>query len=106
MTNDATRCPLSWPLGWRMPPNTLEVDRTTPWGNPYQAGVDGDGNRAYLVDCFRAYISRPEQAVHRERAVQHLRGKSLAWCAFPEPGQPDICHAAVLLEIANEVVEQ
>jgi hypothetical protein len=30
------------------------------------------------------------------------RGKNLAcWCALPEHGGPDICHAALLLELAN-----
>ena len=34
-----------------------------------------------------------------------LRGKNLAcWCALSAPGQPDLCHAAVLLEIANRPV--
>jgi hypothetical protein len=33
---------------------------------------------------------------------EHLGGKNLAcWCALPEPGDPDLCHAAVLLELAN-----
>ncbi len=33
---------------------------------------------------------------------RELRGKHLAcWCKLPEPGQPDHCHAAVLLTIAN-----
>ena len=31
-----------------------------------------------------------------------LAGKNLAcWCPLPAPGEPDICHAAVLLELAN-----
>lgn len=35
-----------------------------------------------------------------------LKGKSLAyWCALPEPGEPDICHAAVLLRFASDVNE-
>ncbi len=91
------RVQLSRKRGWRMPPNCVKVDRSTPWGNPYQAGVDGDGNRAYLVECFRAFINRPEQAVLRERAIAHLKSKSLAcWCPLDGP-----CHANVLLELAN-----
>lgn len=96
------RVQLSRKRGWRMPENTVKLDRSTPWGNPYQAGIDGDGNLAYVVDCFRTYIERPEQATLREKAALVLRGKNLAcWCPLPEPSQPDICHAAVLLEIAN-----
>jgi hypothetical protein len=35
---------------------------------------------------------------------RELAGRDLAcWCPLPErPGQPDHCHAAVLLAIANE----
>jgi hypothetical protein len=33
---------------------------------------------------------------------RELAGKSLAcWCPLPAEGEPDICHAAVLLDIAN-----
>jgi uncharacterized protein DUF4326 len=35
-------------------------------------------------------------------ALPGLRGKNLAcWCALPEAGQRDNCHAALLLELAN-----
>lgn len=27
--------------GWRMPPNTVKVDRTTKWGNPFVVGKPG-----------------------------------------------------------------
>lgn len=91
------RIQLSRRKGWRMPAGAVKVDRSTPWGNPYQAGVDGDGNRQYLVDCFRAYLDRPEQAPLRKAGIEHLRGKSLAcWCSIDGP-----CHADVWLEIAN-----
>jgi hypothetical protein len=31
-----------------------------------------------------------------------LAGRDLmCWCPLPEPGQPDHCHAAVLLKLAN-----
>jgi hypothetical protein len=34
-------------------------------------------------------------------ARRDLAGKSLAcWCPLPAPGKPDLCHAAVLLEVA------
>lgn len=56
------------------------------------------------VACFRELMRLPGDRpdVVRERLTT-LRGKNLAcWCALPEPGKPDICHAAVLLEIANK----
>lgn len=35
-------------------------------------------------------------------ACAELRGLDLAcWCPEPEPGQPDECHAAILLKTAN-----
>jgi len=80
-----------------MPENTVKVDRSTPWGNPYQAGQDGDGSRAYLVQLFRDYLARPEQAALVTDIRTNLRGKNLAcWCPMDGP-----CHADVLLEIAN-----
>ena len=35
-------------------------------------------------------------------ALPTLRGKNLAcWCPLAKPGQPDNCHAALLLQLAN-----
>lgn len=77
---------------------TVIVGRPTRWGNPYQDGHDGDGNRAHLVDLYREHLARPAQADLCAAIRTTLRGKNLAcWC--PLDGQP--CHADVLLEIAN-----
>ena len=90
--------PLSRRKDWRMPPDAVTFDRSTRWGNPYQAGQDCDGGRAYIVELFRAYLARPEEALHVDAIRTKLRGKNLAcWC--PLDGGP--CHAEVLLEIAN-----
>lgn len=87
--------------GWRMPENTVKVDRSTQWGNPWRVGdcfgQDGDGKRiASAADCvelFRLYATDPDEPFDTEE----LRGKNLAcWCA---PDQP--CHADVLLMLAN-----
>ncbi len=44
------------------------------------------------------YLSFTEEDVKRE-----LKGKNLAcWCPLPPKGADDVCHAAVLLRIANE----
>ena len=81
-----------------MPENTVKVDRSTRWGNPYQAGQDGDGSQEYLVNLFRDYLTRPEQSDLVAAIRAELRGKNLAcWC---KPGTP--CHADVLLELANK----
>lgn len=56
--------------------------------------------RAVAVAAYRRWLlSQPGLVVEARKA---LRGKDLACvCPLPEPGQPDICHAAVLLDIAN-----
>lgn len=92
------RIRLSRRKGWRMPANTVKVDRTTPFGNPYQAGTDGAGDREYLASLFRAYLGREgagSELLHRAR--RELAGKNLAcWC--PLGGG---CHAEVLLDLVN-----
>lgn len=92
------RIQLSRRRGWRKPEGAVVVSRPTRWGNPYQAGKDGDGGRAYLVQLYREYLARPEQADLVTAIRAELRGKDLAcWCPLDQP-----CHADVLLEIANE----
>jgi hypothetical protein len=108
MTNRPTRIQLRRAKGWRMPENTVKVDRTTPLGNPFAVGRDG--NQAYCVQLHRdlmggfialtAKATIESQQRHLQAARVHLpalRGKNLAcWCALGSP-----CHADTLLEIAN-----
>ncbi len=100
--------------GWRMPPNTVKVDRTTLFGNPFSI-TDYGHDRA--VAMHRAWLTGKladqdipvsKKAMLAElrakvlTALPTLRGKNLAcWCALPEAGQRDNCHAALLLELAN-----
>jgi hypothetical protein len=110
--------------GWRMPANTLKVDRTTCWGNPYVVGFCG----LTLERCIALYRNtvlgiwdpgmltdmtddqvRQIYALHcawRARNPQPpwmLEGRNLAcWCRLPAQGEQDCCHAAVLLELANQ----
>lgn len=73
-----------------MPPNTVKVDRTTKWGNPYRSD-----DPATAVRFFRRYVGSAGYC--NARALKELAGKNLAcWCPL---GQP--CHADVLLELAN-----
>jgi hypothetical protein len=109
------RVQLSRAKGWRMPPNTVKVDRTTRWGNPFLPGRDGT-----QADCVEAYgwlAGEPADVVRMSRMTvppgglaatvkvlselvadpEILRGLNLAcWCALDEP-----CHADVLLRVAN-----
>ncbi|HEX4507646.1 MAG TPA: DUF4326 domain-containing protein [Alphaproteobacteria bacterium] len=99
------RVQLSRRAGWRKPDNTVVVARPTVWGNPFPIGKLG---RAEAVRRFRDMMGDPHEmtgwlypSIKQIRAK--LGGKNLAcWCPLPEPGEPDLCHAAILLEIANE----
>jgi hypothetical protein len=87
------RVQLSRKKGWHMPPNTVKVDRTTKFGDPYH----DENDREHLIAHFRAYLAKPAQKELVEAIKTELRGRNLAcWC---HPDQP--CHADVLLEIAN-----
>ncbi len=98
MTRAPIRIQLSRRKGWRKPEGAVVVARPTKWGNPYQAGQDGDGDRAYLVGLFAAYLERPERADLLCTIRNELRGKDLCcWCPLDQP-----CHADVLLRIATE----
>ena len=101
------RIQLSRAKGWRMPPNTVKVDRSTMWGNPWAVGKEAfDGRIAPdqegAVGLFRDMLADTEKrlaAGYPCRSVidLHLRGKNLAcWC---KPGSP--CHADALIEMAN-----
>ena len=82
--------------GWRMPANTVKVDRSTGYGNPFLA-EDWPGGAAEAVQRFRSYIVGFIDEPSTRKNIEDLRGKNLAcWCP---PGQP--CHADVLLELAN-----
>lgn len=115
------RIQLSRAKGWRMPPNTKKVDRSTPWGNPFwverrsgkrwNPGTAAWGEiwevRHYDYMWGPTFPTKPAAAAHaaemfrqKEAAkfdLSALRGKNLAcWCPLDQP-----CHADVLLEIAN-----
>lgn len=67
------RVQLSRKKGWRMPPNTVKVDRSTKWGNPFNFrapehcwtalayGEKGNpaGRHAASVKAFREWMGSP-----------------------------------------------
>lgn len=87
------------------------VARPGPFGNPWtvagarEAGIRGTeaGLRALCVARFRTGEAGGRPALNGLQArLPELRGFNLAcWCPLPAPGEPDCCHAATLLEIAN-----
>jgi hypothetical protein len=63
-----TRIQLSRRKGWRMPPDTVKVDRSTRWGNPWKVGTPG--SLIYSMDGVRteAAIGRDMTAADAELA--------------------------------------
>ena len=109
------RVQISRRKGTRLPPNTIRVDRWTPWGNPWRAQYDSATERWIVLDPdsgYRDFPTRSKAAAYAVRRFQRslqadpelqlaiqveLRGRHLAcWCALDMP-----CHADILLEVAN-----
>ncbi len=97
------RVQLSRAKGWRMPPNTIKVDRSTRWGNPAVIGKPWEGevveDAMHAKTIFQDGVScacTPFPAVETIRSM--LRGKNVAcWCSLDAP-----CHGDVYLEVANK----
>ncbi|MDX3064013.1 DUF4326 domain-containing protein [Streptomyces sp. ND04-05B] len=109
--------------GWRKPENTVVVSWPSRFGNPFliKDAIEAEWSQPHRA-CAENYSEwlrvgtaggwyettyRIGKQVLDRRQVLHdirkLRGKNLACtCPLPEPGQPDHCHAAVLLKLANE----
>lgn len=90
-----------------MPANTVKIDRSTRWGNPYVAGaIVRDprtgrrirvATRAIAISLFERYLRSAHATALLADARAHLRGVNLAcWCPLDEP-----CHGDVLLRLVN-----
>ncbi|WP_259471967.1 DUF4326 domain-containing protein [Streptomyces shenzhenensis] len=114
--------------GWRAPHGAVYVGRGSKWGNPFvlapaaslRGGVldmwaveyqgrrlarwdDSAAARADAADRYARWIREAKQAGLAKAARAELIDRDLmCWCSLPEPGQPDHCHATVLLELANQ----
>ncbi|MGW5711632.1 DUF4326 domain-containing protein [Streptomyces olivaceus] len=110
--------------GWRAPAKARYVGRGTRWGNPWvvaqtrtgwavnwagegtptpEWAASTDNQHAAHVMAVGLYREYAERAVgFAVRARVELAGRDLmCWCPLPADGQPDHCHAAVLLKLAN-----
>lgn len=108
--------------GWRLPENTMIVSRPSRFGNPFtiKDAVEAEFTqpRRACVENFGEWLRVGtaggwyeqtyrigRQVFDRRRILADLhllRGKDLACtCPLPEPGEPDHCHATVLLKLAN-----
>jgi hypothetical protein len=89
-----------------MPDNTVKVDRSTPYGNPFRVGDPGVPDVRTSIRMFeRAFRSgelargNPESVFRPAHLRAALRAKNLAcWCPLDGP-----CHADLLLKIANSM---
>lgn len=104
--SEPVRVQLSRRKGWRMPPNTVKVDRSTVYGNPFTItsamswlAVDEEEGRFWTVVWFRDWMTgRVDHGVGKPPPdISALRGKNLGcWCR-----EGKLCHADVLLDLAN-----
>lgn len=85
--------------GSRIPDGAIYVGRPSYWGNPFVVGRDGISDRAQAVERYRAVLREHPEIVADIRL--RLAGRDLCcWCPPPDPGEPDVCHGAVLLRVA------
>jgi hypothetical protein len=113
---------LSRKKGWRMPENTVKVDRTNKtFGNIFTVGCipsqfstalpDTCETVGEAIECFR-YYAESWMAITRGQWIERLRGKNLAcWCRLCDAhkdGKPfgvecadcAACHSDVLGDLA------
>jgi hypothetical protein len=112
--------------GWRKPDNCIIVSRPSRFGNPFtiQQAIEAEmtNPRSAVTQMYREWLRVGteggwyeetyrigRQVFDRRRILADLhllRGKDLACtCPLPEPGKPDHCHAAVLIELAAQTPE-
>lgn len=110
MSDAPRRIQLSRKKGWKMPENTVKVDRSTKWGNPWPIGEVGPLLRTApdavgAVGLFRMMMDDDEMrsSAGYPSDISALRGKNLAcWCQLVDQhGNHVPCHADVLLALAN-----
>jgi hypothetical protein len=127
MTDQTRRIQRRRTKGWRLanattnPLGATIVTRPSRFGNPFTiAGATEWGGadtteqaRELCTTAFRQWLNGnrdwwmgPDADATRDRILADLhllRGRDLAcYCPLPAEGQPDHCHAAVLLELANQ----
>jgi hypothetical protein len=78
---------------WKIGPPPMTLERVVAL---HRAWITGEASDAEIGERLAALR---RQVLER---LPELRGHNLAcWCPLPQPGAPDVCHATVLLELAN-----
>ena len=75
----------------------ISIMRPSRFSNPFKIGIDG--TREEVIQKFKEYILSDNRRIAIVR--KELKGKNLICCC-----KPLACHGDVLLEIANEVLEE
>ncbi|HVI40388.1 MAG TPA: DUF4326 domain-containing protein [Anaerovoracaceae bacterium] len=85
------------------PKDAVYVGRPSKWGNPFKIGGPVPGlpgvkmDRQMAVAEFQNMLEDPANSALVQSIKKELKGKDLVcWCA------PALCHASILLEIANK----
>lgn len=101
--------------GWRMPEGSVYVGRPTIWGNPWYYSEWEPDSRRRSIHLFESWLNGsaedPEGGIRKQEVlgrINELRGKDLVcWCVeWDGAGEPPgVCHAEVLLELANRSLE-
>jgi len=126
------RLQLSRKKGFRLPLHAKSVARPHRYGNPFEVWknrewyadtwddrwrsmgaaakcADNLTARKIATEAYRAALDagwRGHYMPSKEQIRAELAGLDLAcWCALPEPGQTDWCHARVLLDICQEATQ-
>lgn len=89
-------------------PNTMLIDRTTQWGNPF--AISKTRSREDVIEQFKHWLYAkdfvPDSAIEANLTarfrwmrnhIHQLEGKYLrCWC------KPDACHGDILVQYLNE----
>lgn len=88
--------------GWRNPPNSVYVGRPHKYSNPFTLEKWG---RVGAVEKYKAWLL---ETFSREEIMRELRGYNLlCWCPLTDKeGKKVLCHADVLLAVANDMEEE
>lgn len=105
------RIQLSRRAGWRMPPGTKKVDRSTKWGNPFIVGKHGTQGQCVawhreLLETENPVTAAPvpigEQLAHLayvKRNLHTIIGSDVAcWCRLSQQ-----CHGDNYLRLSDSI---
>lgn len=95
--------------GFKLPPNTICVDRTSKWGNPFVVGIFGTKEQCIsahilllqgnICACTNPSIEKQKEYYWYVSAnIYKLRDKNVA--CFCQEGTS--CHGDILIQIANQ----